>query len=77
MATARNTLTVAPQVALLLKPWIAPLLKAWMTRVGRSMRFPGPDDPRRMNLAWHGFFHQMGGMAFPRDYLANFRRHGW
>lgn len=78
VATARNTLTVAPQVALLLKPWIAPLLKAWMTRVRPIDAVPwGPDDPQEdeLGLARLTFDTNMGGMAFPRDYLANFRRH--
>ena len=78
VATARNTLTVAPQVALLLKPWIAPLLKAWMTRVRPIDAVPwGPDDPQEdeLGLARLPFDTNMGGMAFPRDYLANFRRH--
>ncbi len=78
VATARNTLTVAPQVALLLKPWIVPLLKAWMTRVRPIDAVPwGPDDPQEdeLGLARLTFDTNMGGMAFPRDYLANFRRH--
>ena len=78
VATARNNLTVAPQVALLLKPWIAPLLKAWMTRVRPIDAVPwGPDDPQEdeLGLARLTFDTNMGGMAFPRDYLANFRRH--
>ena len=78
VATARNTLTVAPQVALLLKPWITPLLKAWMTRVRPIDAVPwGPDDPQEdeLGLARLTFDTNMGGMAFPRDYLANFRRH--
>ena len=78
VATARNTLTVAPQVALLLKPWIAPLLKAWMTRVRPIDAVPwGPDDRQEdeLGLARLTFDTNMGGMAFPRDYLANFRRH--
>ena len=78
VATARNTLTVAPQVALLLKPWIAPLLKAWMTRVRPIDVVPwGPDDPQEdeLGLARLTFDTNMGGMALPRDYLANFRRH--
>ena len=78
VATARNPLTVAPQVALLLKPWIAPLLKAWITRVRPIDAVPwGPDDPQEdeLGLARLTFDTNMGGMAFPRDYLANFRRH--
>ena len=78
VATARNTLTVAPQVALLLQPWIAPLMKVWMTRVRPIDAVPwGPDDPQEdeLGLARLTFDTNMGGMAFPRDYLANFRRH--
>ena len=78
VATARNTLTMAPQVALLLKPWIAPVLKAWMTRTRPIDAVPwGPDDPQEdeLGLARLTFDTNMAGMAFPRNYLANFRRH--
>ena len=78
VATAHNTLTVAPQVELLLKPWIASLLKVWMTRVRPIDAVPwGPHDPQEdeLSLARLTFDTNMGGMAFPRDYLANFRRH--
>lgn len=78
VATARNTLTVAPQVALLLQPWIAPLMKAWMTWVRPIDAVPwGPDDPQEdeLGLARLTFDTNMVGIAFPRDYLANFRRH--
>ena len=70
VATARNTLTVAPLVALLLQPWMA--------RVRLIDAVPwGPDDPQddELGLARLTFDTNMGGMAFPRDYLANFRRH--
>ena len=78
VATARNTLTVVPQVALLLKPWIALLLKVWMHRVRPIDAVPwGPPDPKEdeLGLARLTFDTNVGGMAFPRDYLANFRRH--
>jgi hypothetical protein len=78
VATARNTLTIAPQVALLLKPWIAPVLKTWMTRTRPIDAVPwGPDDPQEdeLGLARLTFDTNMAGMAFPRNYLANFRRH--
>ncbi len=78
LATARNSLTVAPQVALLLKPLIAPLLKGWMTPVRPIDAVPwGPDYPQEdeLGLARLTFDNNMGGMAFPRDYLANFRRY--
>jgi len=78
VATARNTLTMAPQVALLLKPWIAPVLKAWMTRTRPIDAVPwGPDDPQEdeLGLARLTFDTNMAGMAFPRNYFANFRRH--
>ena len=78
VATARNTLTMAPQVALLLKPWIAPVLKTWMTRTRPIDAVPwGPDDPQEdeLGLARLTFDTNMAGMAFPRNYLANFRRH--
>ena len=66
------------QVALLLKPWIASLLKAWMTRVRPINSVPwGPDDPQEdeLGLARLTFDTNMGCMAFPRDYVANIRRH--
>ena len=78
VATARNSLTVAPQVALLLKPWIASLLKVWMTRVRPIDAVPwGPNDPQEdeLGLARLTVDTNMGGIAFRRDYLANFRRH--
>ena len=53
-------------------------MKAWMTRVRPIDAVPwGPDDPQEdeLGLARLTFDTNMGGMAFPRDYLANFRRH--
>ena len=49
-----------------------------MTRVRPIDAVPwGPDDPQEdeLGLARSDLDTNMGGMAFPRDYLANFRRH--
>ena len=51
LATARNSLTTAPQVALLLKPWIRWALQAWMTRKRPIDAVPwGPNDPQEDEL---------------------------
>ena len=53
LATARNSLTTAPQVALLLKPWIRWALQAWMTRKRPIDAVPwGPNDPQEDELGW-------------------------
>ena len=46
LATARNSLTTAPHVALLLKPWIRWALQEWMTRQRPINAVPWwPHDP--------------------------------
>ena len=82
LATARNSLTMAPQVALLLKPLIQSALKVWMTRQRPIDAVPwGPDDPQEdeVGLARLTMDTNMAGMAFPRAYLWFFRRNvlGW
>ena len=76
-ATARNALTVAPQIALLLKPLLYPLLKQWMT-VQRPIDAVlwGPDDPQEdeVGLARLTMDTNMAGIAFPQNYPGNFRR---
>lgn len=77
LATARNSLTTAPQVALLLKPLIRWALKAWMTRQRPIDAVPwGPDDPQEdeLGLARLTIDTNMAGMAFPLAYLWFFRR---
>ena len=82
LATARNCLTMAPQVALLLKPLLRSSLKRWMTRQRPIDAVPwGPDDPQEdeLGLARLTMDTNMAGMAFPRAYLWFFRRNvlGW
>ena len=77
MATARNTFTVAPQVALLLKPVLRPLLKRWMSQVRPIDAVPwGADDPQEdeLGLARLTMDTNMAGLAFPLDYLFHLRR---
>ena len=77
MATARNALTIAPQVAVLLRPWLRPLLGRLMTRVRPIDAVPwGADDPQEdeVGLARLTMDNNMAGMAFPRDYLFHLRR---
>ncbi|QNI63914.1 sulfotransferase [Synechococcus sp. A15-44] len=77
LATARNSLTMAPQVALLLKPLIRLALKAWMTRQRPIDAVPwGPNDPQEdeVGLARLTMDTNMAGMAFPRSYSWFFRR---
>lgn len=77
LATARNALTVAPQVALLLQPMLRFLLLKGMTRVRPIDAVPwGPDDPQEdeVGLARLTMDTNMAGMAFPQDYLFHFRR---
>ena len=76
-ATARNALTVAPQVALLLKPLIVPLLRRWMTATRPIDAVPwGPMDPQEdeIGLARLSFDTNMAGVAFPQEYPFHFRR---
>jgi hypothetical protein len=75
-ATARNSLTMAPQVALLLKPLIRPLLKKLMSAHRPIDAVPwSADDPQEdeIGLARLTMDTNMAGMAFPRDYLRHFR----
>ena len=77
LATARNSLTMAPQVALLLKPWIRSALKAWMTQQRPIDAVPWrPDDPQEdeLGLARLTMDTNMAGMAFPLAYPWFFRR---
>lgn len=74
-ATARNALTVAPQVALLLKPLIVPLLNQLMTAtrpidaVPWSVLDPQEDEIGLARLTIHT---NMAGVAFPQEYSRYF-----
>ena len=76
-ATARNALTVAPQVALLLKPSIISVLNQVMTTtrpidaVSWSALDPQEDE---IGLARLTIDTHMAGVAFPQDYLKHFHR---
>ena len=76
-ATARNALTIAPQVALLLKPLLVPLLGRWMSamRPIDAVQW-GPMDPQEdeVGLARLSFDTNMAGVAFPQEYPFHFRR---
>ncbi|WP_392346993.1 sulfotransferase, partial [Parasynechococcus sp.] len=77
LAMARNALTMAPQVALLLKPWFCWALKVWMTRQRPiDAVLWGPDDPQEdeLGLARLTIDTNMVGMAFPLAYPWFFRR---
>ena len=76
-ATARNSLTIAPQAALLLKPLLRPLLKRLMTTTRPIDAVCwGADDPQEdeLGLARLSIDTNMAGVAFPRDYSMHFRR---
>ena len=76
-ATARNALTIAPQVALLLKPLLVPLLGRWMSAKRPIDAVPwGPMDPQEdeIGLARLSFDTNMAGVAFPQEYPFHFRR---
>ena len=76
-ATARNSLTIAPQVALLLKPWLVPLLQRWMSPTRPIDAVPwSAEDPQEdeIGLARLTFDTNMAGVAFPQQYLHHFRR---
>ena len=76
-ATARNSLTVAPQVALLLQPLLRPLMRAWMTTVRPIDAVPwSVNDPQEdeVGIARLTMDTNMAGMAFPQDYPFHFRR---
>ena len=77
IATARNALTVAPQVALLLKPLLRRLLAWGMTPLRPIDAVPwGPDDPQEdeLGIARLTMDTNMAGMAFPQEYPFHFRR---
>ena len=77
IATARNALTVAPQVALLLKPWFQRSLQRWMTSLRPIDAVPwGPDDPQEdeLGVARLTIDTNMAGMAFPQAYPFHFGR---
>ena len=76
-ATARNSLTVAPQVAVLLKPLLRPLLHLVMTTVRPIDAVPwSENDPQEdeLGIARLCMDTNMAGMAFPRAYPVHFRR---
>ena len=77
VATARNALTIAPQVALLLKSLLVPLLGRWMSATRPIDAVPwGPMDPQEdeIGLARLSFDTNMAGVAFPQEYPFHFRR---
>ncbi|KZR86556.1 hypothetical protein MITS9509_01494 [Synechococcus sp. MIT S9509] len=76
-ATARNALTVAPQVSLLLKPWIITVLNRLMTATRPIDAVPWSAlDPQEdeIGLARLTLDTNMAGVAFPQDYLRHFHR---
>ena len=76
-ATARNSLTIAPQVALLLKPLLAPVLRWLMTPTRPIDAVPwSAHDPQEdeIGLARLTFDTNMAGVAFPQQYLHHFLR---
>ena len=76
-ATARNSLTVAPQVALLLQPLLRPLMRAWMTTVRPIDAVPwSVNDPQEdeVGIVRLTMDTNMAGMAFPQEYPFHFRR---
>ena len=76
-ATARNALTVAPQVALLLKPSIISVLNQVMTTTRPIDAVPWSAlDPQEdeIGLARLTIDTHMAGVAFPQDYLKHFHR---
>ena len=76
-ATARNSLTVAPQVALLLKPLLRLFMRAWMTAVRPIDAVPwSENDPQEdeVGIARLTMDTHMAAMAFPQLYPFHFRR---
>jgi len=76
-ATARNALTVAPQVALLLKPLIIAVLNRLMTATRPIDAVPWSAlDPQEdeIGLARLTIDTHMAGVAFPQHYLKHFHR---
>ena len=77
VATARNSLTVAPQVAVLLKPVLIPLLQRLMTRTRPIDAVPwSAQDPQEDEIGLVRLTPDtnMAGVAFPWHYLHHFRR---
>ena len=76
-ATARNRLTMAPQVALILKPLICCILPYVMTSIRPIDHVPwSADDPQEdeIGLARLTIETNMAGIAFPRLYRRCFRQ---
>jgi len=76
-ATARNSLTVAPQVSLVLKPLIIAVLNRLMTATRPIDAVPWSAlDPQEdeIGLARLSMDSHMAGVAFPQDYLKHFHR---
>ena len=76
-ATARNSLTVAPQAALLLKPLLRLFMRAWMTAVRPIDAVPwSENDPQEdeVGIARLTMDTHMAAMAFPQLYPFHFRR---
>ena len=76
-ATARNSLTVAPQVTLLLQSLLRPLMRAWMTTVRPIDAVPwSVNDPQEdeVGIVRLTMDTNMAGMAFPQEYPFHFRR---
>lgn len=76
-ATARNSFTVAPQVAVLLKPWLAPVLQRWMSHTRPIDAVPWSAlDPQEdeIGLARLTPDTNMAGVAFPQHYPHHFHR---
>ena len=77
VVTARNSLTVAPQVALLLRPLLRWWLQITMTAQRPIDAVPwSADDPQEdeIGLARLTMDSHMAGLAFPQDYLHHLGR---
>lgn len=77
VVTARNSLTVAPQVALLLRPLLRWWLQITMTPQRPIDAVPwSADDPQEdeIGLARLTMDSHMAGLAFPQDYLHHLGR---
>ena len=77
VVTARNSLTVAPQVALLLRPLLRWWLQITMTDQRPIDAVPwSADDPQEdeIGLARLTMDSHMAGLAFPQDYLHHLGR---
>ena len=74
IATARNALTVATQVALLLKPWLRTLIHRWMmSQRTIDVVSRGPDDPQEDEMGLARLTMDTN-MAFPQAYQFHFGR---